>query len=812
MKKNNYIFVKASIGVFSSLALVLCALSFTGVKKGELVSEAYDSDSLLPTTIDLNDTKEADIRGYYSSLNSLSDNERQGTNLLKNLKEILKNGQKYYSYDYNYGTGIKGILIWQMYEIVDRDWVKSPASSTFYGTYDSINNRLVNYQYGTSNNDSKNNPYLHTLYVNRDVENQTRAWGDHTQVGWGINREHIWAKSHGMGATASEDDPTSSGARGDPMHLWSGNGYINGSDFHYHSNNFFGFVDLNQEYRDTLNDGSGYTYLSGNYEGYSLNKGSYYKVFEPQDSDKGDIARAIFYMAARYNYFSGYDADGINENNPNLIITDNTYDTYRTGSYNCSESVAGQMGILRDLLAWNRLDPPDEWEIHRNNLLYNNYTNNRNPFIDYPEWAEYIWGKPTLANDNRTITSFNNSPTGVATPSSDNISSFAAAIHPTDITFTSKPAELTVGDNFQLECEITPSNATDKRVYYYASDYNVVTISDTGYLKAVGPGEVTVTVATFDGDITDSFSIEVSAPSHDTDYYLSNSSPYINGVPYKMYFHHTLGSAEKDYYFTGAMNGYYGASSDDISNACNVYFEENGDGQNMYFMSGGGTKNYLYITVNGTHYNFTYGEGVPSDIWHYSLTYGCMILNTNNKLCTFGTYNQYTSFAVPFVTSSTKNVIEFVTSDDNDDTLASATGLVTIFMNYINCDATGNLAPSYKANASWSVFETLYFKYSDAAKDLLADTISSVSGTDLEKGLARYDYIIAKYNTSSTTPFNDFLGRIDSMNITLGAFINGGVDIGTLSGNELTIIIIVISSSLAAMATLLLTIKKRKSR
>ena len=44
------------------------------------------------------------------------------------------------------------------------------------------------------------------------------------------------------------------------------------------------------------------------------------------------------------------------------------------------------------MLEWNKLDPVDEFEIHRNNLLYKNYTNNRNPFIDFPEWADIIWG------------------------------------------------------------------------------------------------------------------------------------------------------------------------------------------------------------------------------------------------------------------------------------------------------------------------------------------------------------------------------------------------------------------------------------
>ena len=76
--------------------------------------------------------------------------------------------------------------------------------------------------------------------------------------------------------------------------------------------------------------------------------------------------------------------------------------------------MTGKLGILRDLLEWNKIDPPDEWEIHRNNLCYNNYTHNRNPFIDFPQWADYIWG--TYENG-----TYSASPTGAANPQTDSV-------------------------------------------------------------------------------------------------------------------------------------------------------------------------------------------------------------------------------------------------------------------------------------------------------------------------------------------------------------------------------------------------------
>ena len=47
---------------------------------------------------------------------------------------------------------------------------------------------------------------------------------------------------------------------------------------------------------------------------------------------------------------------------------------------------------LRDLLvAWHRMDPVSEKEKARA-IEVNKIQGNRNPFIDYPELVEYIWG------------------------------------------------------------------------------------------------------------------------------------------------------------------------------------------------------------------------------------------------------------------------------------------------------------------------------------------------------------------------------------------------------------------------------------
>ena len=333
----------------------------------------------LPSTIDLNDSTESEIRSYYSSLGSLSASERNGTNLLKNLKPILQDFD-YYSYD----------NVWKIYEITDRDWNLSPAISDSDNgiTYDSATNTYTKYGYlSNAKKDAASNPYVHTLYRNVDAngsiveEGRIKEWGDHNATG--TNREHVWCQSRGFKASSGAEGPAGT----DVHHLISGDGRVNQS---YHNNSPYGYVDKTSS--KTKNAGSDKPYLEGNLLGPQLHAHAddvTNMVFEPQDSDKGDIARALFYMAACYNNFSGNET--ITQFNPNLLLVD-----YATSDGAAEESSASHpvtMGILSDLLEWHKLDPVDEYEIHRNNLIYKNFQHNRNPFIDFPDWVDMIWGE-----------------------------------------------------------------------------------------------------------------------------------------------------------------------------------------------------------------------------------------------------------------------------------------------------------------------------------------------------------------------------------------------------------------------------------
>jgi endonuclease I len=172
-------------------------------------------------------------------------------------------------------------------------------------------------------------------------------------TGW--SREHVWAKSHGKFDT---DD----GVGTDVHHLRpcdiSVNSARNNDDFD--------------------NGGSIYVDADGATECYTDSDS-----WEPRDAVKGDVARMLMYMAVRYEGTDG-------EVDLELVDEVNTFDLNETGK--------GYHGKLSTLLEWHKEDPVDSFEINRNNVIYT-YQENRNPFIDHPEYVTSIWDTAPPSSD-----------------------------------------------------------------------------------------------------------------------------------------------------------------------------------------------------------------------------------------------------------------------------------------------------------------------------------------------------------------------------------------------------------------------------
>ena len=109
---------------------------------------------------------------------------------------------------------------------------------------------------------------------------------------------------------------------------------------------------------------------------------------------RGDVARAMFYADLRYEG-GVHGVTGCAE--PNLIVTDSQ--SLIAGSSTGANISVAYMGIKSVLVQWNQQDPPDAWERHKNDVVYG-FQNNRNPFIDNPQWVECLFNGAcaTMAN------------------------------------------------------------------------------------------------------------------------------------------------------------------------------------------------------------------------------------------------------------------------------------------------------------------------------------------------------------------------------------------------------------------------------
>lgn len=96
-----------------------------------------------------------------------------------------------------------------------------------------------------------------------------------------------------------------------------------------------------------------------------------YRCFEPEEEYRGDFARAYFYIATAYG---------------NLQWSENYADYLNLSSYKMFSD-----SIIKVLLDWHRADPVSDKEICRADVI-SSIQHNRNPFIDFPELVEYIWG------------------------------------------------------------------------------------------------------------------------------------------------------------------------------------------------------------------------------------------------------------------------------------------------------------------------------------------------------------------------------------------------------------------------------------
>ena len=183
--------------------------------------------------------------------------------------------------------------------------------------------------------------------------------GSYSNVGSCYNREHSVPKSW-----FKEKTP----AYYDLCHLVPTDGYVNNQ----RGNDPFGECANGTRLKNGDYVATG-KYGSSTFEGYT----SIGNVFEPDDQYKGDFARIYMYMAVRYK----------KGNTNEVSISGEMFNTEDKNYGFTDYSVAL-------LMKWHRMDPVSVKEITRNDSMEVKQSN-RNPFVDYPILAEYLWGNMT---------------------------------------------------------------------------------------------------------------------------------------------------------------------------------------------------------------------------------------------------------------------------------------------------------------------------------------------------------------------------------------------------------------------------------
>jgi len=327
---------------------ILLYVGAIGFLLTSLINSKTSYASISPSSI-FYDRNEEEVKNYYSSLT----NGIKGDNLLSALQPILKNNQK--------SLSLKDVASgnWNYFLLIDRDYDKDPLAETEISS-------------GVWKSD---NVVCRPLYEESFTFVKSASPGDK------VNREHVFPKSHGFQDSSSY----APFAGTDLQNLHMGEAANNQQG---HGDYPYGNV-ANKDNASKIK-----SVISGNVTGYTGLNTSGIKVYEPMDRDKGDIARSLFYMAARYHTY-----DSTVSNSPALKLVNSPKDI--SGSVYASETQNNpcEYGILSDLLKWNIEDPVDDYEIHRNNLVFNACQYNRNPFIDYPSWADIAFGNSSSGID-----------------------------------------------------------------------------------------------------------------------------------------------------------------------------------------------------------------------------------------------------------------------------------------------------------------------------------------------------------------------------------------------------------------------------
>ena len=220
--------------------------------------------------------------------------------------------------------------------------------------------------------------------------------------------------------------------------------------------------------------------------------------------------------------------------------------------------------------------------------------------------------------------------------------------------------------------------------------------------------------------------------------------------------------------------------------------------------------NDLYGYVNGTHYSLNLGPTYTMNSTTTNVVNDYSGVNT----WTYTITDSSTGAATLYANSSANVYLEYYNSSFCGYKNAPVSGSIFLFkevttttnpalefaQNFLSaftCDATGTNAPTFASGKSWASLKTAFQALTTPHQNTLKNATANESGTDIEKAVARYDYVVAKYG------YENFMDR---------TITNSANKMNAFNGNSTNNILLILGSIslLGGLTYLAYFLKKRK--
>ena len=342
------------------LSLLVATLFITSCNKSTSSSDISSSSLSSISNTDSNSTSSSIVKDYGTTYDEFNKMAGEFDNFSVNKNDNLNNNEIYDGYysklqSWDNGRDLKQ----QLFNIIYDEQTFNPINYN--------NNWLTNQN---ADEDEIQLDKVNVLYNTNDLY-KNNTYSSSNTSGW--NREHAFCASLLTGQNTSSA-VSSVGIATDFHNIFAASSSGNSS----RSDKNFGSVSDEEDISKN--------YASSKVDGYDFKFTTNY--FEPNDTDKGMLSRAILYMSVMYG------KDSWNDNK--FKVGDGVYLREEVCSISSTDHCIGNSSTLVD---WANTYLVDRNE-YKHNLVVYSEQHNRNPFVDFINLADYVYGNKRNSKGN----------------------------------------------------------------------------------------------------------------------------------------------------------------------------------------------------------------------------------------------------------------------------------------------------------------------------------------------------------------------------------------------------------------------------